>query len=106
MLLRRLLKWHATYGDVQRDHYAVAAGLGGEERFDHYFAASPVEFTHIMLHNVTLRSFRVFQNDSEAPTHPNQKTGLPSQGRRFFVLFVVFACRMDIDFAAVFFLDS
>ncbi|WP_422124253.1 nuclease-related domain-containing protein [Planococcus sp. X10-3] len=64
VLLRRLPKSHAGYGQVQNDSYAEAAGQGGEERFDHYFAASRLAFPHLMLHNVTLKSFRVFQLDS------------------------------------------
>lgn len=64
VLLRRLPKWHAAYGQVEKDTYTETAGQGGEERFDHYFAASPVAFPHLMLHNVTLHSFRIFQLDS------------------------------------------
>lgn len=64
VLLRRLPKRHALYGQVERDHYAETAGQAGEERFDHYYAASRVTFPHYMLHNITLKSFRVFQMDS------------------------------------------
>lgn len=64
VLLRRLPKRHALYGQVEKDHYAETAGQAGEERFDHYYAASRVTFPHYMLHNVTLKSFRVFQMDS------------------------------------------
>ncbi|WP_185959475.1 nuclease-related domain-containing protein [Planococcus salinarum] len=64
VLLRRLPKRHALYGQVERDNYAETAGQAGEKRFDHYYAASRVTFPHYMLHNVTLKSFRVFQMDS------------------------------------------
>ncbi|MFD1031936.1 nuclease-related domain-containing protein [Metaplanococcus flavidus] len=64
VLLRRLPKRHAMYGQAENESYAEAAGIGGEERFDHYFARSPVAFPHIMMHNVMLRSFRAFQLDS------------------------------------------
>ena len=64
VLLRRLPKRHAQYGQVEKDHYVEVAGQAGEERFDHYYAASRVTFPHLMLHNVRLRSFRAFQMDS------------------------------------------
>lgn len=64
VLLRRLPKRHAQYGQVERDHYAEVAGQAGEERFDHYYAGSRLAFSHLMLHNVRLRSFREFQMDS------------------------------------------
>src|SRR5690554_1397630 len=64
VLLRRLPRGHAMYAQVEKDNYAEIAGHAGEERFDHYYAASSVKFPHLMLHNVTLRSFRVFQMDS------------------------------------------
>ena len=64
VLLRRLPKWHAAYQDVLSEVYSDAAGSGGEERFDEYFAASPIPFPHIVLHNVSLKSFRIFQLDS------------------------------------------
>lgn len=64
VLLRRLPRGHAMYAQVEKDNYAEVAGQAGEERFDHYYAASRVPFPHLMLHNVTLRSFRTFQMDS------------------------------------------
>lgn len=64
VLLRRLPKWHAAYQEVLGDVYSAAAGSGGEERFDEFFAASPIPFPHIVLHNVSLKSFRIFQLDS------------------------------------------
>ncbi len=64
VLLRRLPKRHAEYGQVEKDYYVEVAGQAGEERFDHYYAASRVTFPHLMLHNVRLRSFREFQMDS------------------------------------------
>lgn len=64
VLLRRLPKRHAQYGQVEKDHYAEVAGQAGEERFDHYYAASRVTFPHLMLHNIRLKSFRIFQMDS------------------------------------------
>lgn len=64
VLLRRLPKRHAQYGQVEKDYYIEAAGQAGEERFDHYYAASRAAFPHLMLHNVRLRSFREFQMDS------------------------------------------
>lgn len=64
VLLRRLPKRHAQYGQVEKDHYVEVAGQAGEERFDHYYARSQVTFPHLMLHNVRLSSFRAFQMDS------------------------------------------
>ena len=64
VLLRRLPKTHAVYGQLQKESYMEAAGQGGEARFDHFFAKSHLTFPHLMLHNVTLRSFRAFQMDS------------------------------------------
>lgn len=64
VLLRRLPKRHAQYGQVEKDYYVEVAGQAGEERFDHYYEASRVAFPHLMLHNVRLRSFREFQMDS------------------------------------------
>lgn len=64
VLLRRLPKRHPLYGQVEKDNYAETAGQAGEERFDQYYAASRLMFPHFMLHNVTLKSFRMFQMDS------------------------------------------
>lgn len=64
VLLRRLPKRHAQYGQVEKEYYVEVAGQAGEERFDHYYGASRVTFPHLMLHNVRLKSFRVFQMDS------------------------------------------
>ena len=63
-VLRRLPKRHAQYGQAEKDYYAEVAGQAGEERFDHYYAASRVTFPHLMLHDVRLKSFRIFQMDS------------------------------------------
>ena len=64
VLLRRLPKTHALYKEAKEDFYNDSAGIGGEQRFDDYVAASRLPFPHIFLHNVSLRSLQAFQLDS------------------------------------------
>lgn len=64
VLLRRLPKTHALYKEAKEDFYNDSAGIGGEQRFDDYVAASQLSYPHIFLHNVSLRSFQAFQLDS------------------------------------------
>jgi hypothetical protein len=64
VLLRRLPKSHALYKEVQENFYNDSAGIGGEQRFDEYIAASRLPFPHIFLHNVSLKSLQPFQLDS------------------------------------------
>ncbi|MGK7376832.1 nuclease-related domain-containing protein [Planococcus sp. 1R117A] len=64
VLLRRLPRTHALYKEVKEDFYNDSAGIGGEQRFDDYVAASRLPFPHIFLHNVSLKSLLPFQLDS------------------------------------------
>ena len=64
VLLRRLPKWHDLYKIAKEYFYADAAGMGGEQRFDHYINMSTIHFPHFILHNLQLKSLLEFQLDS------------------------------------------
>lgn len=64
VLLRRLPKTHKSYPLAKSDLWNAESGISGERRFDDYFSASKLNFSHIILHDISLKSVLPFQLDS------------------------------------------
>lgn len=64
VLLRRLPKTHPSYILAKNDLWNAESGINGEKRFDAYFSMSKIDFPHLILHDVPLKSVLPFQLDS------------------------------------------